>query len=153
MRIAHLESMLKNAGIVEDQPQSEPLFSKFLMHFNPKQLAFLRSIDTEKRADASFVRTCLEYIYGEDLTVLQKKSTNGASKRVVKRACGVMHEIPATEPITPEKYIILKNIFAERISSTEECETIREGRNEKLNILVGKAISNIRIKNNKMQNN
>lgn len=80
MKIAHLEKMLKNAGNETDQPRSEPLFANFSMHFHPRQLAFLRSMSVDKRADASFVRTCLEYIYNDDLAVLQKKIGQWCSK-------------------------------------------------------------------------
>lgn len=147
MKIAHLEKMLKNAGNDADPPQPQPLFANFSMHFHPRQLASLRSMSVEKRADASFVRTCLEYIYDDDLDVLQKKSAHGAPKRKVNKANGVVIEIPETEPISPEKYTLLKSIFAERISAVDASEIIREGRKGKLNTLIGKSIGNIRSKN------
>lgn len=143
MKIAHLEKSLRMAGIVEADP--EPLLSAtFSTHFLPEQLRILRSMDHNKRSDTTFVRLCLQYLYNDNLSALKCKSAMGAPKRKVNKRDGVLVELPAAEPITPDKYVILQRIFADRISFIDIPELDKEERKKKLNNLIGKAITNIR---------
>lgn len=145
MRIAYLEGLLQKHGIQETPNCYEPLtFTKFSKHFLPDELAVLRSIDHDRRKDTTFVRNCLNYMYKDKLYVFKKKSALGAPKRNVNSSNGTVVEVPATEAITPEKYVILKEIFSDRISAMTISEDERDERKRKLNNLIGKAITNIR---------
>lgn len=143
LRIAYIESMLEKFGVDFPTEQSEP-FECYRKFFQPAELAKLRSVDD--KSDQTFVRICLTYIYKDNIEILNERSVAGSPARMVKKKNGSVSYLPAKEAITPKKYILLANIFAERIDwmDIDTCE--KETRKKNLNRLVGKAIANIRNK-------
>lgn len=150
VRIAYLEELLKKHGILEPQPQCIELltFSKFSNYFEAKELTILRSLDFCKKTDTTFIRHCLQFLYKDNMAVFRTKSALGAPKRIVNSTKGNIVDVPTTEPISPEKYVILKGILSDGNLSEFE----REEREKTLNRLLGKAISSIRVNLSKSDN-
>lgn len=106
LRITQLSTLLKRNGIRgwTDEIGLDQ-FASYGSHFNENSLAILRGITFEKSSDATFIRKCLVSLYERNLSTLKSKSVTGRSKDRSK------------EPISPEKMMVLENIFNERIEA------------------------------------
>lgn len=128
MTIASLDSQLNMRDDGAPSAGPEP-FKRFADFFNENDLVHLRGIDHRSASDSTFIRQSLKFLYRNNLHVLSNKSAKGNKNK---------------ESITPQKMMILSNIFDERVSGMDLVE--HEKRRRKLNFgrLIARAISNIR---------
>lgn len=73
--------------------------------FLTSELQTLNRLPVTKKYDSTFIRTCLEIMYQDDLTVLAGKSAQRVSDRNGKTKM----------PLTPSKVKRIKELFAERL--------------------------------------
>lgn len=77
---------------VESNAQGEKilLFNDQETHFTPAQMKVLRSVARGKRNDIRFMKHCVEFIYGGDVSKISKK-------------CSGERKLKDKSPVTPEK--------------------------------------------------
>ncbi|XP_037034283.1 uncharacterized protein LOC119073076 [Bradysia coprophila] len=106
----------------------------------------LDRIPLETTKDSTFIKDCLQYIYKKNLSVLCQKSVKGTSERVEFSADGEeVKRHPAKDPITPEKYDRVKELFIDRISQCD-IDPVSHGERLKeanINRLMASGIKNI----------
>lgn len=129
LRITQLSALLKKNSISgwADEIGLDQ-FASFGRHFTENSLSILRGISYEKSSDATFVRKCLVSLYQRNLSALKTKSVTGKSK----------------EPISPEKMMVLENIFHERIEAIPNItRPEKDGRVKKFKQCLAKVIYHI----------
>lgn len=114
-------------------PDNSLSFSQFENDFTSAQLVDLRSIGLTSRDDSKFVSFVIKCMYQENLSCLKTKSVTGRS---VKQG-------ETKTQISPDKMMLLKNIYSERIMAATEDSFEREKRKKMLNRKVNDAIHNI----------
>lgn len=143
LTIAHLQGALEKYG-ADVPPADLGEFNLFSNYFEAKELAVLRSMDNSLPSDTSFVRHCLKYLYKNNLDVLLIRTIYGTEKKTFRRKNGICVELSSTEPLTPIKHLVVKSIFAERISAMKLGAFEKEKRENSVNCLISKSIANIR---------
>lgn len=82
------------------------------------EIVSLNSINRGKPQDTTFVRKTFEYIYSKtDLNVLETKSLNGRMEQCIMGTDGKRILKCKKDPITPEKYHLIRNLFLKRLSN------------------------------------
>lgn len=128
--IGSLSEISSQQHSTEEKPLS---FIAFAKEFSTEELSFLRSFRTTKSDDSTFVATTMKYLYKQNLSVLKEKSVTGRSTKAGEKK----------EPITPEKYDVISNIFTERINLIMKDAIERNNRIKSINKLIKDAIHNI----------
>lgn len=82
-------------------------FENFNGVFPNETISSLRSLDSKKECDSSFVLTAVRGLYRENLERLKNKSYSGISKNKTKEA------------LTPEKLKCLRSVYEERLNYIE----------------------------------
>lgn len=77
-------------------------FSGFTKFFKPQQIGMLKTMDQHPSKDRAFISLSVKCLFGEDLTSLKNKTVTGKY---------------GTKKICPEKMMVLKKIYQERIDS------------------------------------
>lgn len=107
-------------------------FVAFGAYFTNDELSHLRSIGPDNSSDSTFVLQCVKFLYKQNLHVLKHKSVTGKStKGEVK------------EPISPNKYKILTDVFDERVNITTQNAVNCKPRAKGLNKFIKNAINNV----------
>lgn len=109
------------------------IFDEFSSEFTSSQLADLRGVSQEKRADSKFVSLALKSLYDKKLETLETKSVTGRCSKSGQKK----------EKMTPEKTAILGKIFQSRIQHATTDTTERFMREKCLNKLIKDGLSNI----------
>ncbi|KAG4071713.1 hypothetical protein HA402_011867 [Bradysia odoriphaga] len=110
------------------------------------ELKALDRIPLETTKDSTFIKDCLQYIYKDNLSVLCQKSVKGTSERIEFSADGgEVKRHSAKDPMTPEKYDRVKELFIDRIS---QCDIDQVSHGERLKVtninrLMASGIKNI----------
>lgn len=100
-------------------------------NFSQNQLATLRSIGSTPAEDSNFVLNCVRILYDDNLQLLNQRSLTG---RKLKGQ-------PQTKsPMTPQKRIVIQNIYQSRLGMMCGNADEREKRLKKLNVHIKNAI-------------
>lgn len=86
-------------------------FQRFEKYFSENELRTLRSLSFEQSADSTFARNVLMYLYHGNETVISQKVIIGREN--------------SRDPISPQKYVILKEMFDERLDGIPLDEEVR----------------------------
>lgn len=87
--------------------------------FTEDETKILNSTSMYKQFDALFVRHVLEFLYKDDLHVLENRSCSGRTRKSRKSNNNeVTEEVVLNKALTPEKKKIIFNEFSKRI---EKC--------------------------------
>lgn len=128
LKINQMHKMLKENSIRCNPEEFDcGQFKRFDGIFTSQELASFRGLDFGKSSDSSFLRLCIKALYRENLQSLAKKTIYGREERVVKRENGVTH-LPAKERISPEKMVIVEEIFQERIDAIPNIDQFAKNR-------------------------
>lgn len=103
---------------------SNPNVSKLL---SEKQLDKFQKIGKEKSKDSTFILAVTRELYANNLTSVRTKSVCGRNRE--------------KEPITPEKLVVLENLFKERLMMCESLD--KDSRLKQLNSHINSAFGNI----------
>lgn len=125
-----MQNKLEEHGIENNSKDFvEGEFSHFRKFFSERELAILRSLDTIQSADSKFLHFTLKFLYKDDLSHLERKTTTGNAE---------------SEAITPSKMAILKNIFEERIDGIAIDDENKLSRKKRFTPVLSKVINYIR---------
>lgn len=146
LRIQKLENILTKNSI---QFSSEYLYSEqfasFKKYFTEHELAGLRGLDFDKSSDSTFLRSCINALYAQNLSTIEFRTVTGTKERE-KTVMGKRVLIPAREEITPEKMNILSSIFDERIEAIPNIDQLEKSKRVKnMRIVLAKVLDRIRV--------
>lgn len=113
--------------------REKPTFTTFSHNFDNNQLAQLRSTGQLQRDDSTFVANSLKFIYDENLDSIKGKSLTGRGR----------HKTDKKTQLTPEKVLILKNLFGERLNYITRNEDEKKLREKSFNKHIKNAVANI----------
>lgn len=122
------QTVTSNNVITNDTPKI--LFGNYEHHFSEMGMNSLRSIGKGKSKDAIFIATCLEYLYGGDVSKLAVKSSGDRKTK-------------GKSQITPNKKIVMQNLLDERVESENCDEHTFSERRGRLNRLIGDGLYTI----------
>lgn len=112
------------------------LFESHAHEFHATNLAKLRSINTTKSADSTFVLNAVRSMYSENLPRLLNKSVKGTNKGTPKEA------------LSPKKVKTLESLYFERLSHINLPDEEKDARAKLFNRHIHRAITNINSKTN-----
>lgn len=109
----------------------------------------LHLIAGDKRNDSTFVKTGIEMLYKNEEEKLLKRSVRGTRSSTRKGKNGPINYV-AKSPLTPEKVVVLKKLYNERIRShvVDSDEFTKRLSTGYFNTLLSNAIGNISKKKN-----
>lgn len=113
--------------------REQPSFNNFSNNFVDNHLAHLRSIGPTQRDDSTFVSFSLRFIYNENMDCIKGKTLTGRGK----------NKNEPKKMLTPDKVVVLKNIFNERLNMVTVNADERNARNKLFNKHVSNAIGNV----------
>lgn len=131
LKLAHMENKFKENSIgfsADDYISGN--FNRFIIYFTEKELSSLRGLDLRQTTDSAFLRLILKYLYKENMHCLVNKTVTGRSD---------------SDTISPEKMVIVKEIFEERIDGVnlrDENETNQ--RKKRFKTVLAKVLEKIR---------
>lgn len=103
-------------------------------------LAQLRGLGNSSANDSKFLKKCTLHLYKNKIYSLANKTPCGRNEHSVKRDGKVVAIRPRREAISPEKMVILKGIFAERIDALPDLEPMEKDARKKE---IGKKLSKV----------
>lgn len=113
--------------------REQPSFNNFSNNFVDNHLAHLRSIGPTQRDDSTFVSFSLRFIYNENMDCIKGKTLTGRGK----------NKNEPKKMLTPDKVVVLKNIFNELLNMVTVNADERNARNKLFNKHVSNAIGNV----------
>lgn len=120
----------QNTGPVE---LSQPSFVSFSLHFNPKQLEYLQTINSDERSDSTFVLNVIKFLYDGRHETLETKT-----------ACGRKINVNEAKTLmTPQTKLIVERIYSERLNLLQLGALQHDVRRKKINKLIKDAFANI----------
>lgn len=123
----------KEKAVASSTNDSELSFCIFSQQFKGQQLTSLRSIGIEPQNDSKFVRTAMTFLYEGNLEILKTKSLSGRGRTKKHNK----------ETLSPEKVLVLSNLFKERLNMIQIDECKKTTRMKSFNRLIKDAIANI----------
>lgn len=90
--------------------------------FTEEEEKILNSVSILKTADAAFIRHLLQFLYKEDLKLLQKRSFSGKTRTPKAKNVNEPQQIVSQEPfkpISPMKKKVIFGKFTERIKNSK----------------------------------
>lgn len=134
LKLQQMGNKLKENSIVfnaDDYVSGD--FDRFIKYFTEKELSSLRGLDMRQTADSAFLRLTLKYLYKENMQCLLSKTVAGQSGT-------------RSDTISPEKMVIVKEIFEERIDGVNlRDENEVSQRKKRLKTVLAKVLDKIRV--------
>lgn len=144
LRLQKLEDILQQHSIpFNSQDVHAEQFDSFKKFLPEKVLASLRSLDFDARSDSTFLSTCITALYKDDLKKLAQRTVTGTNERTIVLN-GKRTVLPAKNPVSPQKIIILSKIFDERVEALPEIDDFdKMTRKKGMNKVLAKVIDRI----------